>query len=123
MPTAETAFETQLPFNAEYIKEQKIKSITFDILDKKDLQVAEDKGLLNYYQFNKNGSLSRFYYTTISKIIQKEYFVAARHHKRRQISAAHSYTKNEYVYDTISTSYFFNENNHSFGPGNLPENL
>lgn len=43
IPTAETAFESQLPFNTEYIKSQKIKSITFDIIDKKDLQVAEDK--------------------------------------------------------------------------------
>ena len=73
IPTAETAFESQLPFNTEYIKSQKIKSITFDIIDKKDMQVAEDKGLLNYYEFNTNGLLTRFYYTSIIKIIQKEY--------------------------------------------------
>ncbi len=109
LPTANYAFETQLPFNENYIKQQKIKSITFDIIDKKDLQVAEDKGLQNYYEFNELGILSRYYYTTISKTIQKEYFVAAKHHKRKQISAAHSYTKNEFLYDTISTTYFFNE--------------
>ena len=33
IPTAESAFESQLPFNTEYIKSQKIKSITFDIID------------------------------------------------------------------------------------------
>ncbi|MBK6985543.1 MAG: hypothetical protein IPH32_12660 [Bacteroidetes bacterium] len=74
IPTAETAFENQLPFNTEYIKSQKIKSITFDIIDKKDLQVAEDKGLLTYYEFNTNGFLSRFYNTSIIKVIQKNTF-------------------------------------------------
>ena len=62
IPTAESAFESQLPFNTEYIKKQKIKSITFDIIDKKDFQVAEDKGLLNYYEFNSNGLLTRFFF-------------------------------------------------------------
>lgn len=109
IPKAESAFESQLPFNTEYIKSQKIKSITFDILDKKDLQVAEDKGLLNYYEFNTHGKLTRFYYTTISKVIQKEYYVDAKYSRKRKISNGYSYTKNEYVYDTVSTTYFYNE--------------
>ncbi len=110
IPSAESAFETQLPFNTEYIKEQKIKSITFDILDKKDMQVAEDKGLLNYYEFNSNGLLTRYYYTSISKIIQKEYHSGAVYKKRKKISNGYSYTKNEYIYDTISLNYFYNPN-------------
>lgn len=101
---AETAFENQLPFNTEYINREKIKSITFDILDKKDLQVAEDKGLLNYYEFNCHGKLTRFYYTTIIKVIQKEYYTASRKNR-----GGHSYTRNEYTYDTVSTSYFYND--------------
>ncbi|MES2762311.1 MAG: hypothetical protein V4677_08890 [Bacteroidota bacterium] len=111
IPTAETAFESQLPFNTEYIRSQKIKSITFDIIDKKDMQVAEDKGLLNYYEFNPNGLLTRFYYTSIIKIIQKEYHSEPVYRHRRLVSAGRSYTKNEYVYDTVSTTYFYNENN------------
>ncbi len=110
IPTAESAFESQLPFNTEYIKSQKIKSITFDIIDKKDLQVAEDKGLLTYYEFNANGLLTRFYTTSIIKIIQKEYHSEPVYRHRKKISNGHSYTKNEYVYDTISTNYFYNEN-------------
>jgi len=109
IPNAESAFENQLPFNSEFIKSQNIKSITFDILDKKDLQVAEDKGLLNYYEFNTHGKLTRFYYTTISKIIQKEYHVDAKYNRKRKVSNGYSYTKNEYVYDTVSTTYFYNE--------------
>ena len=109
IPTAESAFESQLPFNTEYIKSQKIKSITFDIIDKKDLQVAEDKGLLTYYEFNANGLLTRFYTTSIIKIIQKEYHSEPVYRHRKKISNGHSYTKNEYVYDTVSTNYFYNE--------------
>jgi hypothetical protein len=111
IPTAETAFESQLPFNTNYIRSQNIRSITFDIIDKKDMQVAEDKGLLNYYEFNKAGLLSRFYYTSIIKVIQKEYHSQPVYRHRKLISKGHSYTKNEYVYDTVSTTYFYNENN------------
>lgn len=107
IPTAETAFENQLPFNTEYIKQQKIKSITFDIIDKKDFQVAEDKGLLNYYEFNSNGLLTRFYYTSVIKVIQKEYHTGPVYHHRKKISSGSSYTKNDYVYDTVSTTYFY----------------
>lgn len=108
IPKAESAFENQLPFNSEFIKSQKIKSITFDILDKKDMQVAEDKGLLNYYEFNEHGKLNRFYYTTISKVIQKEYYAAPRRGRHGNVGG-HSYTRNEYIYDTISTTYFYND--------------
>lgn len=112
IPTAETAFDSQLPFNTEYIKQQKIKSITFDIIDKKDFQVAEDKDLLNYYEFNSNGLLTRFYYTSVIKIIQKEYHSGPVFHHRKKISNGSSYTKNEYVYDTVSTNYFYTSLNY-----------
>ncbi len=107
VPKAESAFEAQLPFNTAYIKEKKIRSITFDILDKKDFQVAEDKGLLNYYEFNTQGLLTRYYYTSIAKVIEKEYHHDAVYRKHRKVSNAYTYTKNEYVYDTVSTTYFY----------------
>lgn len=109
IPTVESAFEPQLPFDDDYIKAQRIKSITFDIIDKKDMQVAEDKGLLNYYEFNHQGQLTRFYYTSIAKVIQKEYHSGPVYSKRRKVSNGHSYTKNEYVYDTISTNYYYDD--------------
>lgn len=107
IPTAESAFEIQLPFNTAYIKEQKVKSITFDIIDKKDFQVAEDKGLLNFYEFNTDGLLTRYYYTMIIKTIEKQYHHNAVYHRKRKVSNAYTYSKNEYVYDTISTTYFY----------------
>ena len=110
IPTAENAFENQLPFNTEFIKSQKIKSITFDIIDKKDLQVAEDKGLLTYYEFNTNGLLTRFYNTSIVKVIQKEYHSEPVYRRGRKVSNGYSYSKNEYIYDTVSTNYFYTDN-------------
>lgn len=67
--------------------------------------VAEDKNLINYYEFNTEGKLTRFYYTTISKTIEKEVHVPAVYRKKRKISNAYSYFKNEFIYDTVSTVY------------------
>ena len=107
-PGPSSAFAPTLEFNPEYIKVQKIRSITFDIIDKKDFQVAEDKGLLNYYEFNANGKLSRFYTTSVIKTIEKEYHSGAVYNRRhRKISNGHSYFKNEYLYDTVSTVYMY----------------
>lgn len=112
LPNAESAFESQLPFNHQYIQSQKIKSITFQIIDKKDMQVAEEKGLTHFYEFNQKGLLSRFYYTTIIKTIEKEYHVAPVYRNHRRISNGYTYTKNEYLYDTTSTVYFYNDSSH-----------
>ncbi len=112
LPNAELAFSNILPFNSDYIKQQGIKSITFDIIDKKDLQVAEDKGLLNYYEFNSTGKLNRFYYTSIYKVVQKEFHSEPVYKRGRKISNGHSYTKNHYVLDTVSTTYFYDTQDH-----------
>ena len=47
--------------------------------------------------------------TSISKIIEKEHHVEAKYHRRKKISNAYTYTKSEYIYDTISTTYFYDE--------------
>lgn len=111
LPIAETAFETHPPFNTEYIKQQGIKSIVFDIIDKKDMQVAEDKGLLNYYEFNSTGKLSRFYYTSIAKVVQKEFHSEPVYKRGRKVSNGYSYTKNHYILDTVSTTFFYDSSN------------
>lgn len=108
IPSPESAFDKQLSFNREYIRSFKIKTITFDIIDKKDFQVAEDKNLVHYYEFDTEGRLKRFYYTTINKVIQKEYHSGPVYHHRRKVSNGYTYTKNEYTYDTVSTVYFYN---------------
>lgn len=101
MPTPESAFEPQHNFNPEVIRTKGIKKITFDILDKKDYEVAVDKSLTENYEFNADGKLARYYYTTIAKTIEKQVTRVNRKGVRS------SETFNEYVFDTISTSYFY----------------
>lgn len=103
LPTTETAFETQHNFNPEIIKSKGIKKITFEILDKKDFEVAVDKNLVETYEFNNDGNLSRFYFTVIVKTIERQ---IPSIHKKGEFKSL-----NEYVYDTISTSYFYAANN------------
>ncbi len=111
IPNAYTAFSNQLPLHIQFIQSQKIKSISCQIIDKKDLQIAENKGLKMFFEFNSNGLLTKYYYTSIQKIIEKEYHSAPIYKRHRKISNGHRYTKNEYIYDTIITTYFYNEFN------------
>ncbi len=110
-PTPQSAFEPLLEFNTAFIKQQKIRSITFDIIDKKDFAVPTDKDLMHFYEFDTSGLLKRFYYTNIVKTIEKEYHSTPVYRHRRMISNGSVYFKNEYVYDTISTVYMYKNNN------------
>ncbi len=111
LPTPETAFEKQHNFNPEVIKNNNIRRITFDILDKKDFEVAVDKSLIESYDFDTNGKLSRHFYTTIIKTIEKEINTPPVYRKRRKISNGSTRIENVYIYDTVSTSYFYTNNN------------
>ncbi len=102
-------FDEYPNFNFTFIKEHKIKEIVFDILDKKDLEVAVDKGLMHYYEFDTQGRLSRFYYTTIGKTTVKEYQSKPVIKRHKVIRKAEVYYKNDYLYDTISTRFFYDE--------------
>ncbi len=105
MPTPETAFEPQHNFNPEIIKAKNIKKITFEIIDKKDYEVAVDKNLIEIYEFNTDGLLSRYYFTSIVKTFERQ--VVSKNRKGRTLVK----TFNDYVYDTVSTSYFYSGNN------------
>lgn len=105
LPTTESAFETQHNFNPQVIKTKGIKKITFEILDKKDFEVAIDKSLTETYEFNSDGNLSRFYFTAIVRTNERQ---VTTKNRKGQTS---SYPVYEYVYDTISTTYFYSGNN------------
>lgn len=100
-PSAETAFEAQHNFNPEQIRIKGIKKIILEIIDKKDFEVAVDQNLTEIYEFNDAGKPSRFYYTNIVRTNERQ--VTRLNHKGQK----HSFTTNEYVYDTISTNYFY----------------
>ncbi|MBL7919462.1 MAG: hypothetical protein JNJ40_04060 [Bacteroidia bacterium] len=108
LPTPETAFEKQHRFNPDVIKSKNIRRITFDILDKKDFEVAVDKSLIESYDFDTNGNLSRYYFTTIIQTIEKQINTPPAYRKRRKVSNGGTQIINFYVYDTVSTSYFYN---------------
>jgi hypothetical protein len=105
LPTPESAFEPQHNFNPEVIQKKGIKKITMEIIDKKDFQVAVDKNLTETYEFNSDGRVTRYYYTTISKTFERQVTKITRRGKPV------SYTTTEYAYDTVSTSYFYSGNN------------
>ncbi len=101
LPNAETAFEPAHNFNPEIIKEQGIRKIVFEILDKKDFEVAVDKSLTEHYEFNVAGQITRYYYTVIAKTLEKR----VTHLNRRGREVVSSST--EFVFDTVSTTYFY----------------
>lgn len=109
LPSLSSTIEKYPNFNPEYIKKHNIKTITFDIIDKKDLQVAVDKGLMHYYEFDKNGLLTRFYYTVIAKTVVQEYHTQPVYKRRKKISNGGVHYKNEYIYDTISTRFYYDD--------------
>ncbi len=92
-------------FNAGEIKKRKIKSIVFDMVDKKDFQVAEDKDLSRHYEFDSLGRITRSYYTIIRRIIQKDFVTAPVYKRKRMVHAGHTYTKNVYEFDTLSCTF------------------
>lgn len=111
LPSVNASLDKYPNFNPDYIKKHKIKTILFDIIDKKDMQIAVDKGLMHYYEFNKNGQLTRFFYTVIAKTVTQEYHTAPVYRKRKKISNGGVYYKNEYIYDTISTKFYYDDKN------------
>jgi hypothetical protein len=105
LPTPETAFELSHNFNSKLIQQKNIRKITFEIMDKKDFEVPVDKNLTETYEFDTNGQLTRFYYTSIIKTISKEVTITTK--TRKHGYSTYTDTKSEFVYDTISTSYYY----------------
>lgn len=111
LPTPETAFEKQHHFNPEVIKSKNIKRITYDIIDKKDFEVAVENNTTESYDFDNNGKLIRYYYTIVVKTIEREIIIPARYKGKRKIKNAEKKIVNFNIYDTVSTSYFFSGSN------------
>jgi hypothetical protein len=101
LPTAATAFEPEHNFNPAFIRSKGIRRITYEILDKKDFQVAVDNSLTETYEFNTDGSLTRHYYTVVARTIERQTTTITRH--RKKIVR----TTSEFVYDTVGTNYYY----------------
>ncbi|MBS1651655.1 MAG: hypothetical protein JSU07_06555 [Bacteroidetes bacterium] len=111
LPTFESAFDKQHRFNPDVIKSKSIKRIIYEISDKKDFEEVVNKKLTETYEFNEQGFLTRYYYTTIAKTIEKQITTGPIYKHRRLISNGSTYSINNYSYDTVSQTYFYNAKN------------
>jgi hypothetical protein len=110
-PSLQTTADNIPDFNFGEIKKMKVKTIVFDLVDKKDFQVAEDKDLSRHYEFDSLGRLVRCYYTVISRIVQQEFRTAPIYRKRRRVSGGSITFKNVYEFDTLSCVFLYDKNN------------
>jgi hypothetical protein len=107
IPHHTTVFKKEYTFSPLYIQKNQIKKVQFEILDKKDFEAPVDRHLIEHYEFSSFGFILRFYYTDIIKTIEKEVTVPARYRGRKKISGAYTYMMNDYIYDTIGTTYMY----------------
>lgn len=107
--------DNSFSFNADEIKKRKIKTIIFEIVDKQDFKIVEDKDLSKHYEFDAEGRLKRSYYTVIKKIIQKEFHTAPVYRRGRLVGGGGTYSKNVYEFDTLSTNYFYDDKGNLMG--------
>lgn len=98
---------TELSFDPAVIKASKIKSITVDLAMKPDNKVIDDKGLMQYHEFDSLGRLVKFYYTMISGTTTREIQVPALYKRGRVVRKAYTRTENTYRYDTVSTWFYY----------------
>lgn len=96
-------------FNSELIKQNKIKSIVLDIVDKPDGSVIIDKDATQGYEFDINGKLIRYYYTILNKTQTSEVDVPAIKKHGHIIRPAGTITKTQYINDTIFVTVFYDE--------------
>lgn len=94
-------------FNPEIIKKNRVKSISIAIVDKPDGDVIIDKGESKGYEFNKQGYITRYYYTFLKKTERQEIEVPAIKKKGKTIRPASTRTVIKYVNDTIFINLFY----------------
>jgi hypothetical protein len=102
---------TEPVFNADYIRSKHIRSVTADIVLKPDNRTIQDKGIINRFEFDSLGRISRFLYTTVKGSSEKEVFHPAVRKKGRIVRKAYTTSQFTYVHDTVSTSFFYDKKN------------
>jgi hypothetical protein len=96
------------PFNKDFIKSNKIKTITASVVDKPDGEIIRDKGLAQVYAFDTTGNLMRHYFNEITALEKTETEVPAVYNRKGRV-VKKSFTKVDfqYQYDTLGTEYFY----------------
>ncbi|MGE0567334.1 MAG: hypothetical protein AB7O73_05240 [Bacteroidia bacterium] len=109
VPDYLTAFSKEYSFNKSFLKKNQIKKVVLEIIDKKDFQAPIDRNLVEHYEFHTNGNIKRNFHTEIIKTLTREENVPAIYKNGKRIRKAYSQYVQDYVYDTISTTYLYNE--------------
>jgi hypothetical protein len=102
-------------FNKEYIKQNKIKSISVSLVDKPDGSIILDKGATQGFEFDEKARLIRYYYTVLNRVEKIEREIPAIIRKGRVIQPATSNTYTYYLNDTIFCNLFYDEKNNIVG--------
>ncbi len=98
-------------FNIAYIKANRVKSITLEIVDKPDGSLIIDKDATQGYEFDSLGRISRYYYTILNKAEKQEIAVPSIIRRGKVIQAASIKTVTRYVNDTIFVNLFYDNQN------------
>ena len=114
LPGVSADGDNSFSFNSTEIKKRKIKTITFEVVDKKDFEIVEDKDLSKHYEFDAEGRLKRSYYTVIKRIIQKDFHTTPVYSNNRLVSGG-TYSKSIYEFDTLYTNYFYDAKGYLMG--------
>lgn len=93
----------EIRFSTDLVRVSKIKKITLNIANKPDLQVIDDKGLVQVYEFDSAGLLKRNYSTRIVGQEKIETEVKALYKRGRRVRAAYTDVRWVYKYDTTFT--------------------
>lgn len=98
-------------FNAAVVKQNRIKSVVLDIVDKPDGSVIIDKDATQGFEFDTEGRVIRYYYTILNKTEAQEVDVPAVVRHGRVIRAATTKTVTRYINDTVFANVFYNPEN------------
>lgn len=110
--TSDNTIQLPIYFNEDFIKDNKIKSITSDLAVKPDNKPIEDKGLINTTEFDSLGKVCKYLYTRIKAKTETEQEIRAVRNKRGKIiRPAYTKVNVEYTYDTVVTWFYYNSNN------------
>ena len=98
-------------FSPDQVRKNNIKSISITIADKPDGAVIIDKGASKGYEFDRNGNITRYFYTILNSTQKEEIDVPATIKRGRIIYPAKTRTKINFLNDTIFINIFYDNKN------------
>jgi hypothetical protein len=97
-------------FNKTFVKQNKIKSVRANVVDKPDGEIIRDKGLAENFLFDTSGNLVRHYYNEITSLAKTEIEIPAVYRRGRVVKRSSTKINYEYQYDTLGTEYVYTSN-------------